>query len=597
MLRTRTVMTCIAALAMFIGPNLRATTTVPGRTQKIPRALAAAEGLLDQNEQQGQGVPFRWARSLPWKEATDNCLLPMFVLREIGSRKPTLLCRTLAYPYGGLGRPKIAGSASGAKKVIAALSGLRVGPHRYVRFKLIEANLFPIDMLYPVMLCWRGAVGAQGGVARICWYEPILSDQSTAYGDSPINSGLRWNMRRVVDEAHLGAGFSAPYVSNFRAGGPLLNLGFGAYGVTDSVALWPVVTLRPQIVPAASSAAGDIVRLVGPLNWRGSRERREQFQFSGGRLVCIKISQPPVPLRQYVGSSPTLIRYTSRGKPFTAKFWPHFAKTYLKSGRTILVNFGSEPGTMKTNPRTIVIRRNSVRRFYARFCSLKYIEGPLPSTPWRLSRRSVAQKKIIPHHGRIANRGRSTTRKKLAFAPPRATPGWRLREKFRQRVFQCLDRRDWGAMAQALGNYRKLLRREGVPYCFYVFDVEILTGRACSFDDPHRASAMVRRFLRPAYLGLRPDQIARRIAQCVDQYRYGLAAVAADALRGDPKANGRLRNWAAKTAQKLMSLIARIKAGPAPYRRYAKVNRMFRWRRVTKQNEIIASAASGAGAG
>ncbi len=547
--------------------------------KKIPSALAGAEELLDRSWQ-GLRTRYRWARSLPWKEATDNTLLPIFLLREIGSRQPILLCRSLTYPYEGLSRPTIAGSARGAAMAKSALKRMRLSSHRYVRFKIIAANLFTVGTSYPVLLCWRGAVNSRGGVARVCWYEPILSNQSIAFPDAENNCGLRWNRRRAVDETHYGYGFSPPYTTQFRAGGPLLDLGYGVYALSNSTALWPVIRLRPKLVPLASHDSAGPVRLAGPLNWRGGRGRREIFNFDGGMLRGLEIIQPPVPLTEYLSVGPSSISYTSHGKLLHAKFWPHVSRRYLKTGRTISVRFHVRPGTPLTGlPSTVVINRQSARRFYARFCSLRYIHGALPDTPWHLSRRLPVR---LPARG--GGGGRS------AFAPPRITPGWRIRERFRRRVLGLLRERDWSAMGKMLAGYAAFLKSERVPYRFYVYDVEILACDACSYDDTGRVSAVVRRFLMPSYRGLRPEEIARRVAQCVDQYRYGLAVVAADVLGADPAAGRRLRAWAGRVSAKLTALVSKIKADPGPYRRYAHANRMYRWRRLTKQNELITAA-------
>lgn len=77
MVSFRTGVAVLALCASLSQPktDALAASTPPG---DIPSSLAAAEKLLDR---QGPVVRYRWARSLPWKEATDNTLLPIFLLR------------------------------------------------------------------------------------------------------------------------------------------------------------------------------------------------------------------------------------------------------------------------------------------------------------------------------------------------------------------------------------------------------------------------------------------------------------------------------------------------------------------------------------
>lgn len=584
MVSFRTGVAVLALCASLSQPktDALAASTPPG---DIPSSLAAAEKLLDR---QGPVVRYRWARSLPWKEATDNCFLPMFLLRELGSRQPILLCQSLGYPYTGLRRPILAGSMASARRIGNSLSALRLGQGRCVRFKLVEANLFAIGTEYPVLLCWRGVMNRSGGVARVCWYEPILSRESIAYAVNANNDGVCWNTERSVQLSHYGDGFSPPYTARYRSGGPSLDLGLGLYTIDASLALWPVVELRPKMVARGRSDARAAVQLDGPVNWSGGDGRREIFRFDGDRLRSIHIIQPVVQLNEYVGAGPAEIRYTSHGSVHRADYWPRLLLRYLKSGRRVVVRFDTKVGTpLAGYPSTIVVWRHSARRFVARFSSLRYFTGVLPSTPWHLRDAQKIGDGSPATHSRING---TVGPAKSQFSPPRVTPGWRIRERFRRRVLGLLRERDWSAMGKMLAGYAAFLKSERVPYRFYVYDVEILACDACSYDDTGRVSAVVRRFLMPSYRGLRPEEIARRVAQCVDQYRYGLAVVAADVLGADPAAGRRLRAWAGRVSAKLTALVSKIKADPGPYRRYAHANRMYRWRRLTKENELITAA-------
>jgi hypothetical protein len=590
MITFRTGVAVLALCASLSRPqtDALAASTPPG---DIPSSLAAAEKLLDR---QGPVVRYRWARSLPWKEATDNCFLPMFLLRELGSRTPLLVGRALGYPYTGLQRPILAGSMAGARRIGTALSALRLGQGRCVRFKLVEANLFAIGTEYPVLLCWRGVMNRSGGVARVCWYEPILSRESIAYAVNANNDGVRWNTERSVQLSHYGDGFSPPYTARYRSGGPSLDLGLGVYTIDASLALWPVVELRPKMVPRGRSDARAAVQLDGPVNWSGGEGRREIFRFDGDRLRSIHIIQPEVQLNELVGAGPVEIRYTSHGIVQRANYWPRLLLRYLKSGRKVVVRFGTKVGTpLAGYPSTIVVWRHSARRFVARFSALRYFTGVLPPTPWHLRDAPKIGDGSPATHSRING---TVGHAKSQFSPPRVTPGWRLRVRFTRNVSQNLDRERWKAMRRALTSYRKLLQQERVPARFFVFDVEILTNHACSYGPGMRVKTMTRRFLEPAYSALQPRQIARLVAQHVDQYRYGLAVAAADSLHNDPKAGSRLRRWAGATAERLEALIAAIKRHPGPYHRYAVANSMSgQWRRLTKENELIAEAVLGNG--
>jgi hypothetical protein len=133
------------------------------------------------------------------------------------------------------------------------------------------------------------------------------------------------------------------------------------------------------------------------------------------------------------------------------------------------------------------------------------------------------------------------------------------------------------------------LHEEKIPYVYYVFSVEGLTDSASHFDNSGRLGSLVFNFLVPAFQGLPPQEIARQVALCVSQYRYGFALAALRALGHDPAASHRLRGWSTTASRELIALIHGIQSHPGPYRRYAATNHYFGWNHATKLNELLAN--------
>lgn len=546
----------------------------------LPPALRIAERGIDAGLTAPFRKRFRWAPRRPWKESSDNCFLPIFLLRELGSEHPGLLCRTLGYDYSGLHAATMRGPPGAAKTLSSLLSNLRLSAHRIVRFDLLTANFFPIGLEYPVLLRWKGVVGQHGGAARISWYEPVLSFESLGYSDAPGNSGYAWDGRRSVDESHPGAGYSPPFYSNYRPGGPVLTFPFGTYSAALSLDLWPVVTRPTRITPAASRTDLGGLTLRGPVNWDSGPSRWERFQVDGNSIRSIEIWQPKVGLMQYLTAAPAPVTYSYGGIQRHTTFWPTTRISYLAHGRRVAIEFGARPpgggsdkpqdaATNRTYPRKIVITRGGQKRFVAWYLKLRYLTGSVPASPW--------PRPIGEAAGYLGE-----------------SKGIRVRVRFARDVRREVAQHDWTALSASLRAYRRVLLHERVPIVFFVYDAEILADQtAATYSRKgRRASVVASRFLLPAYQLLRPDQIAKCAAQCVEQYHYGLAIVATEALEADTVATPQLRRWAAVQSAMLKSLVARIRSRPTLYRRYAATNRLFRWGRLTKQNEVLAGAGT-----
>ncbi len=574
---------CVAAGSSVSGV---ATAAVQPR---IPPALLAQEKALDSQVTRPFREKFRWARIGPYKEAVDDSLLPIFLLRELGARNPGPLCRTLAYDYGGLAAPEMQCTAKAKNLTARAVAPMRLGRHRYARFKLIAGNLFPFDGRYPVLLCWRGVVGRNGGAARISWYEPALGVRSMGYPDSVMNSGLRWNQNGFVDEARAGPGYSAPYRSTFGNTGPTMDVQWGVYDESHAMALWPVVCLPSLFKAAPGVASGDdSALLIGPVNWSNGSRRREILTFHQGQLSQIVIRQPEIDSMRHISDSPSKVYYSVNGEEKSAEFWPGVRQPYLHRGRRIKITFSPVKGGGTSFPRSISISRAGELRFFARYLCLQYCRGPTPAQPWS-NFWPAAQRRLRKNNRGTRLNGGFYSRGELSLH----LRGRALRERIRYNAQHAVYVGDWMRLAAALRVYRHLLRREKIPYVYYVYSIEALAGWASRFDSPAKIRILALQFLVPAFRPLPPRQIARQVAQCVDQYQYGFALAALRDLRRNPAANLRLRSWGARTSADILALILKIKSDPTAYRRYASGNQLFHWAHATKVNELLAQCLDG----
>ena len=568
--------------------------------QSLQRLLAAREARLNQQatsnfESTNEG---RWLHFGPDMRAREFQLLPAFLLRELGSKSPWLLCREAGFalrPARVRQKPKMAGSARDAARVASAFRYLRLGHGRVCEFDYYIGGLNPLGFYYPAIIDWHGTVAGHGGVAWAAWREPALATQlQLCSPPQPRTEFIAWGRTgaKLSQWSQRGmqhaVSFRYPRVAGVNDGSP-----GNCRLALDS---WPIVVSAAQLRPVVGASSGGGCLFRGPINWPGGLGRTERFFFDKGAIARVTIVQPAIQLEEPAGN-PFTVTVQAGGRAESVRFRAVAKVPYLRGGRVITIGFSSArhaPGVAL--PSYIRFRRGSAVTLVARYLRLHYQRGSLPAGPPLSGGRA---RQLTQVDGRLASLGiwpGAQARAHPAYfnaaqlAP--TLPGYLVRRRIFYNAYAAAYKSNWPELATTLRCYRRLLYADHIPYVYYLYSVESLVSGMCKMVGAKQANVgtLAKEFLEPAYARLAPEDAVRQVARLVGQYHYGFALVALSAIRRNGRCPAQIRAWAGFWRRKLLRLIGSIDETPQKYRIYFLEKFLTPWKSFTLVNHAIGMA-------